>query len=67
MTRQRTSLGLTVLGFCLAIFAPGCGTSVSEGNLPPEKPASEIPKEQGKIDQEKFMKGMQGMYKGAPK
>jgi hypothetical protein len=59
------------LGSCIvfsAVFAlTGCDSTPPEGNLPIAKPASEISPTQGKVDQQKFMDGMKGMYKGPPK
>lgn len=54
---------LATLATAIVLTLPGCGTEVSEGDLPATKPHDPAKTaEQSK----KLMEGMKGMYKGAP-
>jgi len=63
MPKRFMTRALTTLATAAGLLVTGCSTDVSEGNIPPSKPAApEAVKEANK----KVMDGMQGQYKGAP-
>ncbi len=63
MSKHLITRGLASLATAAGIVLLGCGTDVSEGNLPESKPYDPA---NVKADTKKLMEGMKGMYKGAP-
>jgi hypothetical protein len=63
MPKRIITHSLFTLATAAGLLMMGCGTDVSEGNLPPSKPAT---LEESKAASKKVMEGMGGMYKGAP-
>ncbi|MFO0890379.1 MAG: hypothetical protein U0790_14705 [Isosphaeraceae bacterium] len=64
MNRNIMLRGIAVLATATVLIISGCSTDVSDGGL--QETGKVATPEQVKVDQEKIMKGMQGMYKGAP-
>ncbi len=63
MLKKLVTCTLAAMVMAGGLALSGCGTDVSEGTLPEQKPLDPAVQ---KAKQKELMDGMKGMYKGAP-